>query len=777
VNRLVGQRIGRVNDGKALRGRGRYVDDLHLADTHAAIVRSPVAHGVIRGLEVPDELPDGVTVLGPAALNAAAPGRFPVLWWLGEQTQHHTELIGDRVRYVGQPVAIVVAASRYQAEDAADRIEVVVDELDVVTDPATALEPGAPLLYPDLGSNVLCTVETGDDETHTDAVFAAADRTLSTTLRIGRVNGLPMEARGIVAEPLADGRLVVHVSTQAAHAIRDGICEVFEIPQHMVRVVTPDVGGGFGLKDHLYEDEAMVIAAARSLGMAVSWTEDRHESLTVTTHARDEIHDIDVAFDHDGTLRGLRVSSVRNAGGRFAVFGGGPLFTALGVLPGPYRWEAVRGMGRVVATNTMSTGAYRGFGQTQAVAIRERAVELVARELDMDPVELRAANMIGADELPYEIRTRIVYDNGDYLEALRRARAMIDDAAPPPDDGRRRGIGWASYVQLAGVGPSFLNEIIGVRIGGFESAEIRMDPDGSVRIFSGVSPHGQGHETTFAQLVADELGVDLDAVTLVTGDTDSAPYSAYGTAASRSIAVGGGAAVVASRELADKIRRIAAEHLEANPADIELGDGTATVVGSQVSVPIAELAKLAWRGLGLPDGDVPGLTAAHSYDPASGTFSYATHACRVAVDPDTGTVEVEDYVVVQDCGTMVNPTIVEGQIVGGIAQGLGAALMEKVSYDELGQPTAATLLDYHTPVSASMPDVRIDHLEIPSPYTPGGMKGMGEGGTNGAYSCVLNAVYDAVPELGSRYMESPLTAPVIWEALRGAPASGPDENS
>ncbi|MCB0993785.1 MAG: xanthine dehydrogenase family protein, partial [Acidimicrobiales bacterium] len=552
--RLVGERVPRVNDERVLRGGGRYVDDLELPGMlHAAIVRSPVAHGVLNGVE-PPELPDGTWLIGPEELARHATGHFPVLWWLGDQTQHHTPLLDGRVRYVGQPVAVIVAASRYEAEDLAEQVFVDVEELAPVVGIDNALAPDADVLYPELGSNVLCTFEAGDTAEHTDAVFAAADRTLQTTLRIGRVSGLPMEPRGIVADAPADGRIVVHTSTQAPHAVRDGICDVLEVPQHRVRVITPDVGGGFGLKDHLYEDELMVIVASRLIGRPVKWIEDRTESLLATTHARDEIHDIEVAFDDDGTLRGLRVHSRRDAGGRFAVFGGGPLFTALGVAPGPYRWEAMRGVGRLVATTTMSTGAYRGFGQTQAAMIRERAVQLVAAELGRHPAELREQNMIRPDELPYQIRTQIVYDNGDYAAALRRARELIEATPPAPDDGRRRGTGWCSFVQLAGVGPSFLNEIIGVRIGGFESARVRMEPDGTVQVATGVNPHGQGHETTFAQLVADELGIPIDHVQLVHGDTDATPYSAYGTAASRSIAVGGGATVIATQRVADKLR-------------------------------------------------------------------------------------------------------------------------------------------------------------------------------------------------------------------------------
>ncbi|MDH3755396.1 MAG: xanthine dehydrogenase family protein molybdopterin-binding subunit [Acidimicrobiia bacterium] len=764
---LVGQRVPRVNDHGPLHGTGRYVDDIELPDmVHAAIVRSPVAHGQLTSFDAGVQ-GAGVTVLGPDQLRSHIRGDLPVLWTLGDQQQHATPVVDEHLRYVGQPVGVVIADSCYLAEDAIEAVELGIDELDPVVGLAEATAADSPLLYPELGSNVLATFEAGDTEAHTDAVFAGADRVFHTTLRIGRVHGLAIEARGIVAVPEPRGKLTIYTSTQTPHAVRDSVCEVLGLAQSAVRVIAPDVGGGFGLKDHIYEDEVMVAIAALERGRPVKWIEDRFESLLATTHARDEMHEVDVAVDDDGTLKGLRVRARRNVGARLAVFGGGPLFTALGVAPGPYRWEAVQCVGQLVATNTMSTGAYRGFGQTQAAFIRERAVDLVAAELGHDPVELRARNMIAPDELPYQMRTMIQFDNGDYEAALRRASALISEGPPPPDDGRARGVGYCSYVQMAGIGPSTLNELIGLSIGGFESATVRVEPDGSVRVATGVSPHGQGLETTIPQLVADELGVDLETIELIHGDTDTTPYSAYGTAASRSLAVGGGATVVATQRLADKIKTVAAEMLEASAADIELSDDRAKVVGTDVGVTIGEVARRAWQGFRLPEGTEPGLVASYSYDPLSATFSYATHACRVAVDTGTGEVRVEDYVVVHDCGKIVNPTIVEGQIHGGVAQGLGAALMEEVFYDDQGQPLSSTMLDYHVPASASMPDIRIEHMEIPSPFTPGGMKGMGEGGTNGAYAAVVNAVCAALPGVDWTELTTPLSPSRIWEAFHG----------
>ncbi len=774
--RFVGRSVRRVNDEKMLRGSARYVADL--AGTlpsvlHAAVIRSPVAHGTLEGLDSVG-LPSGARLVGPGELRQRVKGRLQVLWQLTTQNQTSTPVLDGRVRYAGQPVALVVAPSAAEAADAAEAVLPLIDELPAVTDPVEALAAGAPRLWDDVNGNLLASCTAGDTAEHTEEVFAAADRRLRTRLVIGRLSGAPMEGRGVLAYTDPAGKLVVHTSTQAPHAIRDAICEVLEVPQHRVRVVAPDVGGGFGLKDHLYEDELMVIIASLETGCPVLWTESRTEAMLATTHARTETCDVEVAFDDDGTLRGLRVDAVRNGGAQCSIFAGGPLFVALGMAPGPYRWDAVRGTGRLVATNTMSTGAYRGFGQTQATLIGERAVELVARELGRHPAEVREQNMIRPESQPYTTRTHVTYDNGDYAAPLRRARELIEERAAggdedAGDDRRLRGVGYASHVQLAGVGPSFLNEILGLRIGGYESAVVRMEPDASVRLYTGVSPHGQGLETTLAQLLADELGVEVGDVEVIHSDTDVTPYSAYGTAASRSLALGGGSAVVAGREIAGRLRAIAAEMLEANPADLTLAGGQATVAGTSASVPLADVAAAAHRGFRLPEGQPPGLTATYIYDPPSPTFSFASHACAVAVDPELGSVEITDYVVVLDCGTVVNPVIVQGQVHGGVAQGIGAALCEEVIYDADGQPRTTTLADYLVPTTDVLPNVAVEHLETPSPYTPGGMKGMGEGGTNASYPCVVNAVLDALAGAGIAPPTGTLTTPLsperLWQIL------------
>ena len=768
--RIVGRRILRVNDETMLRGEPHFIADLVAASErkvlHAAVVRSPAAHGVLEGVDAA-ALPPGAHLIGPSEIRRRALNHFPLLWHLSDQRQVSTPLLDEKVRCVGQPVAVVAAPTPAAAADAAEQVSVRIREVPAVIDLRQAASPSAPKLWEDLDDNVLAAFEVGDSAEHTEAVFASADRRLGATLRIGRLSPTPMEGRGVLAIPERSGKLVVHTSSQAPHAVRDSICEVLGMPQHKVRVIACDVGGGFGVKDHIYEDELMVVIAALALDTPVAWVESRTETMLGAAHARDEIHEIEVAFDDDGALRGLRTESLRNAGAQCFPFGGGPLFVALGMSPGPYTWDAVRGSGRLIATNTTATGAYRGFGQPQAVMINERAVELAAQALGRHPAELREQNMIRPSQQPYETRTHITYDNGDYAEPLRLAREHIEARrTPAPDDGKLRGVGYCSYVQLAGVGPSFLNQILGLRIGGYESATVRMEPDGSVRLYTGVSPHGQGLETSLAQLVAEELGVSVSDVEVIHSDTDFTPYSAYGTAASRSMAVGGGAAMNAARELAEKLKAVAAEMLEANPADLILADGVLSVTGTASSVPVSEVAAAAHRGFPLPEGQPPGLTASNVYDPPSPTFSYASHACAAAVDPETGGVEIEDYVVVQDCGVMVNPMIVEGQVQGAATQGIGAALLEEFVYDPGGQPLSTNLADYLAPGADSLPFFLVEHTVHPSPYTPGGMKGMGEGGTSGAYSCTVNAVFAALGERADgESIATPLSPKRLWEIL------------
>ena len=777
--RHVGRRVARLEDRPFLVGDGRYCDDIELPGMlHAAIIRSAEPHGIIRSFDIGELTVPVDLMLGPDEIAAASdPGSNH--WILPGQWQTERALIDGRVRFVGDPIGIVVAADRYLAEDALDEIYVDIDPLppvigiDAALDGTTLLDPDQPVVEGRAPSNVMAAWSAGDDDAHCDAVFASAQHCVSLDLSIGRVAGVPMEPRAIVVDPGRPGRdgrpemLTIWTSTQAPHAIRDAVAEVCRMPQHRIRVVCPDVGGGFGVKDHAYSDELFVVLAAMRLGRPVKWIEDRWESLTTTTQARDERYRVDVAFDDDGTLRGIRVDAIRDCGAYFKIFGAGPLFAMTGTIGGPYRWQAVTAHARAVATTTCPSHSYRGFGQTQATFVRETAIDAVAAELGLDPFELRIRNCITPEEQPYQLRTGPMhYDDGDYPESLRRARAMAATWGAPPEDGRRWGVGSTIYVQQAGVGPSQGNPHVGLQVGSWESTTLRMERDGTVRAYVGVSSHGQGHATTFAQLIADRLGCEPEQVEIIQSDTDVTPYSAYGTAASRSIAVGGGSAILAAEQMATRLTAIAAELLEAAPDDVVLCEGTATVRGTPTkSITIEEVAQRAWQGWGLPDGYDAGLVEHAVYEPSEFTWSYATHVCRVAVDVDSGVIEVDRYAVVMDCGTIVNPTIVEGQIHGGVAQGLGPALCEEVVVDETGQPRTTTLLDYLVPTSSVMPDIDVEFMVTPSPHTPGGMKGMGEGGTNGGFSCVVNAVRAALPEATARLTHTPFTPQRVWRAL------------
>ena len=772
VARHVGVRAARLEDRPFVTGGGRYTDDIELpAMVHAAIIRSPVAHGIVRGIDSSGLTTPVDLVLGPDEI-ATTTDPMPIVWIMPGQWQTERPLYDGRVRFVGDPIGVVVAADRYAAEDALDELVLDIEELPPVIGIDAALSD-ASLIYPDSGTNLMAQWSAGDDDAHTDAVFAAADHVLSLPLSIGRVAGVPIEPRGIVVDPGRPGfdglpdKITIWTSTQAPHAVRDAVAEVCRLPQHRIRVIGPDVGGAFGVKDHMYEDELMVVLAALRLMKPVKWIEDRVESLTVTTQARDERYTVEVAYDDDGTLHGIRVDAVRNVGAYFSLFGAGPLFAMTGTIGGPYTWKAVTAHARAVASTTVPSHSYRGFGQAQATFVRETAIDAVAQALSMDPFDLRLRNCITPDMQPYQLRTGPMrYDDGDYPQSLRLARAMAATWDDPPDDGRRWGTACSINIQQAGVGPSQGNPHVGLQIGSWESTTVRMERDGTVRVYVGVSSHGQGHVTTFAQLVADRLGLDPSQIDIIHSDTDVTPYSAYGTAASRSIAVGGGATIKAAEQLATRLVALAATLLKVAPHEIVLYDGSAfSSEDPTKTVPIAEVASWAWQGWAMPEGYEAGLVEHAVYEPPEFTWSYSTHVCRVAIDPDTGVVEIDRYALVLDCGTIVNPMIVEGQLHGGVAQGLGPALYEEALVDEHGQPQTDTLLTYLIPTSATVPDMDIAFMVVPSPHTPGGMKGMGEGGTNGAFSVVVNAVRAALPEHVNRLTHTPFTPSRIWDAI------------
>jgi carbon-monoxide dehydrogenase large subunit len=765
---LVGARVVRKEDPRLLTGAGAYVDDLHLPGTvHAAVLRSPFPHARVGAPDV-SAAQDVLMVLTPEEV-AEATRPIRNIWVLPGQRQTSYPVVPEVARHVGEALGLVVARTRATAEDAAEVVELGLDPLPSVSSADAALAEDAPLLHPDWGTNVVAELAIGDPAEVVEEAIARAAHVVARRFRIQRIAGCAIEPRGAVARwDAATGALTLWTSSQSPHHVRELLAEVLDLPAQAVRVVAGDVGGAFGNKEQLYPEEVLVSLASIRLGAPVKWIEDRHESLLSTVQARDHAHEARLALDGEGRFLALHSRIVSNVGARPSNVGAGPALVSAAMLPGPYRFEAAGASFRAVLTNRPPTGAYRGFGMQQATWVRERLVDEAARELGLDPVELRLANMIGPEELPCRTRTNQEYDSGDYPRALRRAAELVrEGASQPSEDGRRRGIGFSSYVEFTGLGPVSMSQAGGFSLAGYDAAVLRVETDGTASLHMGTSPQGQGHETTFAQLAAERLGLPIERVRVVSGDTATSPFSNASAIASRSMAVAGGAVVRASDRLRDKLLRIAAHRLEVSPDDLELAEGAVRVKGAAWrSLTLGELAHHAWLGWDLPEGDSPGLEEKDVHDPAGISYSYGSHAAAVAVDAETGQIEIERYVVVHDCGTVVNPLVVDGQIHGGVAQGLGIALLEDAVYDEEGNPQAATLMDYLLPSSAEVPDMTIEHIETPSPFIPGGMKGMGEGGTIAAPAAIGNALAAAVPEIAERVIETPLSPSRVWRLIR-----------
>jgi carbon-monoxide dehydrogenase large subunit len=757
--RYVGARTPRREDARLLTGRGRYVGNVRLPGTaHAYVVRSPIAHGRLLGCDTKAvRAAEGVLdVITPAD---AAGLTLPCVSLAPGQRMTSYRVLDDAIRYAGQPLAVVVARTPEAARDAADLLDPELDELPAVVGTERALAGDAPLLYPDWGTNVLTDFTLGDADCQ-EAVDGAA-HVVEMTFRMGRVSPYPIEPRGVVAS-YADEELTVHVSTQAPHHVREHLADALGLSHDRVRVIGGDTGGGFGGKEHLYPDEALICLAATRLGRPVSWTESPGDRPLATLPARAAVHRGRLALDAAGRFVALWVDVIGDLGAHPSNVGASPAAVTATLMPGPYRFDRVAVRVRGVVTTTTPTGSYRGFGQPEATLTRERLIDEAARRLGIDRIELRLRNLIGPGELPCVTRVYSQYDSGDYPRALRTLRDLVEPVAK--NDGRRRGIGYSCHVESTGLGPSTELKNTGIQAGGYETAVLRMEQDASVVVSAGVAPIGQGIETALAQLAADRVGVPIDRVRVVMGDTAATPYSSVGSIASRALAVGGGALTQAADRLRDKLVAIAAHRLEAAPGDLELADGAIRVKGDpQARVTLRELATSAWRGWDLPEGVEPGLEERATYDPASYTYAYGAHAAAVAVDPETGAVEVERYWAVNDAGVLVNPAVVEGQIHGGVAQGIGEALTEEIGYTADGQP----ITDYLLPTTREIPDIHVVMLETPSPVTPGGMKGVGEAGTIGPPAAIANAVAAALPEIADRITDVPLTPSVLWSLLSG----------
>ncbi len=777
--KLVGARVKRREDRRFLTGRGTYVDDYRSPGLlHVAFLRSPHAHAQLKHIETAAAraIPGVVAVVTGAELARMAKPVRAESRMSQYRATNFPPLAIDKVRYVGEAVAVVVAENRYLAEDALEDILVDYEPLPAVVDAtaACASEPGAVILHDEAGSNVLLAREFSQGDV--EAAMARADVHVRDRFRFHRHAVVCMENRGCVAEfHNSSGELILRSATQCPGLLRDALADLLDMPEHLVRVIAPDVGGGFGAKSSLYPEELTICALARMLSRPIKWISDRREDLLTSTQAWDEVVEAELALRADGTILGLR-AEVTSDIGAYSIYpwtASVEPIQAISFLPGPYRVSNYTARVRGVATCKAPMGPYRGVGRPVTTFVMEGLMDRAARQLDMDPVALRLHNYIREEDFPYRTPSGIVWDQASLTSCMDKALETLDYPAlqtwrtQARAEGRWVGIGFATYIELTGVG-SAIPASPGAAIStGTEAAFLRVDPSGTVTIAFSLAPQGQGNETTLAQVVADELGVPMADVRVVCGDTAMAPHGT-GTYASRSAVLAGGAAILAGRDLKAKALKIAAHLLEANLDDLDLRGGRVTVQGSpDRGVSFQEIAQAAYGGLRrLPPEVEPGLEVTRFYDPYYGTASSATHVVAAEVDRDTYAITLHRYVVVEDCGRLINPLIVDGQVRGGVAQGIGAALYEEVIYDAGGQLLSGTLMDYLVPSASEVIEMEIHHLETPSPTTLGGFRGMGEGGTIGAPAAIANAVSDALATFGIEIHEMPITPDRLLHLVR-----------
>ena len=770
--KLIGQPFKRVEDPRLITGEGRYVDDVQLPRMcYAAILRSPYAHARIRNIDASKALqtPGVVTVItGKDILGKIGPlpcAAHPVPEM---KMPTHYALAVNKVYFVGHPVAVVVAEDRYLARDALDLIEVDYEELPPVTDPQKALQPDAPIIHEDLGTNLAFEwkIEGGD----VDAAFAQAEVIVRQEFVNQRLIPVPMEPRCVLAEWDAGNRLLtIWTSTQIPHLVRSLVAGMLNLPENHVRVIAPDVGGGFGQKLQVYVEEALMGYLAMTLDRPVKWTETRRENFMASIQGRDQIGVMELALKRDGTILGLRYEVIADMGAYYQLLTPAiPTLTGL-MLCGAYKIPAVRMTKKAVFTNKMCTDAYRGAGRPEATFLLERMMDLAAKELGMDPAEIRRKNFIPPDAFPYTTPHGITYDSGNYEAALNRALELVEyekwrkEQQEARKQGRYIGIGISSYVEICGMGPSKA-----MPAGGWESATVRVEPSGKVIVLTGAHPHGQGEETSFTQIVAEELGVAPEDVMVIHGDTEKVQYG-IGIFGSRGLAVGGTAVYMAAQRVKEKARKIAAFLLNVSEAEVEARDGTFVNRNDPSKfVTWQQIAQAAYDPKNYPPDMEPGLVATAFYEPSNFTFPSGTHICVCEVDIETGEVKILRYVAVDDCGKVVNPLLVEGQIIGGIVQAFGQAMMERCVYDENGQLLTGELLDYAIPKAHNAPKIVVDRVETPSPVNPLGAKGVGEAGTIGATPAFINAVCDALEPLGIRHIDMPLTPARVWHAIQKA---------
>ena len=775
----VGQSLRRREDIKFVTGNGRYVDDIKLPGMlYLAILRSPHAHALITGVDLSAaKAAAGVRLAIGGADLIGRIGNIKPNWVIpGTVVPNRPVMAVDRVRFVGECVALVVAETREAAHDALEFIEVEYEARPAVIDEEAATGDGAPQLHENVTNNITTYFKIGGGD------YAAAARQADQVLRLRLVNNrlIPtcLETRAILAEPSVDGRLTIYLPSQVPHMHRRWIAETVGIPEHLLRVVAPDIGGGFGAKMHLYPEELLCAYLARQLKCPVKWWESRSESHQATSHGRAHTELIEAAFCNNGRILGMKVETLGNVGAYLSnMASGGPTVNTVSYGTGTYKIENFEAVSKVIVTNTVPVDAYRGYGRPEGAYIAERTIEAVARHLNLDPVEVRRINFVPQAEFPYRPygSRSVIYDSGDYQGCLDKAVAAFDYAGRREEQqrlrnaGHYRGIGVAAYTEMCGMAPSRRLAASGFDRGGWESARVAIDSSGRATVYSGSMSQGHGHATVFAQIAADVLQMPPENIDIVQGDTKLV-QAGHGTFNSRSIPVGGSSVKVCAGRIVEKAKKIAAEMMEVAAEDLAYESGSFIVPGTEITpLAFAKVARMAYVGHVLPAGMEPGLDETLFYDPVGMGAPSGVHMAYVEVDPDTGMVEILDYVAVDDAGVIINPLLASGQIHGGVVQGIGQALYEEVCYDrETGQLLTGSLLDYAVPRADLLPAFRSQFQETPSPTNPLGVKGIGESGSIGAPPTIVHAVLDALAPFGIAHLDMPLTPQKIWAAIQKA---------
>ena len=777
--KLVGQRVKRREDPRLIQGRATYVDDVKIAGMlHLALKRSDIAHGRILSIDTSAaEALDGVEAVFTGAQIAELFGPLPSL--LPFPAPERRAVATDVVRFVGEPVAVVVARDRYVARDAADAITVDYEPLPVAVDPEQAMTGQPVVLHADFPNNLMLgPLPSGTgvgadgevDDTAIDQAFAEAEVVISQRMVNQRLAPTPIEPRGVVAhyEPGKD-TITIWSSTQSPHMLRSFIASMNDMGEDQVRAIAPEVGGGFGCKSAGSAEECVTAAVSRRLGVPIKWIEERSEAFLATSHGRDLIGYVDLAARRDGAVLGFKLRIVADVGAYNMLFTAAIPTSTMLMASGNYAIPAVRATLTEVFTNKTPTDAYRGAGRPEAIYFLERAMDMLARELEMDPAQLRRKNFIRPEQFPYATQTGVEYDSGDYDKALDRALEMAGweqlkaarDAARA--EGRLVGLGLSMYVEVCGVGPS-----ASLPMGGWEHSQVTVERDGRISATTGASPHGQGNETTFAQMLADQFGLPLEHVRIHHGDTAVVKQGSLGTGGSRSQAVGGAALHLAGGKVKTKMAKFAALLLEAHEADLVFENGRIGVKGApSAAKTFAEVAAYAYRPLRLPDGLEPGLSDEAFFEPTNNTYPFGCNIAMLEVDRETGEPRLLRMVAVDDAGHLINPLIVEGQVHGGLAQGIGQAMVEEVVYGSDGQPLTGSLMDYALPRASDFPRFELGSTVTPTPMNPLGAKGIGEAGTIGSTPCVVSAAVDALSGFGVRHVDMMLRPEKLWRIIHG----------